>query len=74
MPTGVGWPDVALALITFAREEPFKFFLTMPFAGMVILVGTFLFFRIIVIRPISMNRADYEARRRQHRPEELPLQ
>lgn len=74
MPTAAGWPDVALAIIGFAREEPIKFLCTIPATGIVILVGAFLFLRIVVIRPISMQAAEYERRRHQHRPGELPLQ
>jgi hypothetical protein len=74
MPIGAGWPDVALALISFAREDPIKFFCTVPLTGIVILVGTFLFFGVVVIRPITMLAGQYEQRRRQHRPGELPLE
>jgi hypothetical protein len=37
-------------------------------------VGTFLFFGVVVIRPITMLAGQYEQRRRQHRPGELPLE
>jgi hypothetical protein len=34
----VGWPDVAMALIAFAKTDPVKFLLTVPLTGIVILV------------------------------------
>ncbi len=69
----MGWPDVAIALIQFARQQPFAFLLTVPLTGIVILAGALLFLRIVVIRPISMRGADYQRARRQHREPELPL-
>jgi hypothetical protein len=70
-----GWPDVALALIEFAKADPVRFLLTVPLTGVVILAGAFLFLRIVVIRPIAMSRTTYEHVRRSHRSREpeLPL-
>jgi hypothetical protein len=75
MGTSVEWPDVAMALIDFARADTITFLLTVPLTGIVILTGVFLFLRIVVIRPISMGAADYERIRRSHRDRdgELPL-
>lgn len=76
MGTGVGWPDVAIALIEFAKAQPVLFLLTVPITGMIILVGAFLLLRIVVVRPISISRGTYEGVRRSHRrrnPPELPL-
>jgi hypothetical protein len=66
-----GWPDVALAVLAFAREDPKLFLVTVPITGIVVLAGAFLFLRIIVIKPTSGHWADYQQRRRQHRPPEL---
>jgi hypothetical protein len=74
----IGWPDVALALIEFAKTDTITFLLTVPFTGSVILAGAFLFLRIIVIRPVSMMAGAYNRVRRTHRgsarPPELPLE
>jgi hypothetical protein len=71
----VGWPDVAMALIEFAKADTVKFLLTVPLTGIVILAGAFLFLRIVVIRPISMTKATYDRIRASHRDRdrELPL-
>jgi hypothetical protein len=76
-----GWPEVAVLLIIFARDQPITFLFTVPLTGIVILSGAFLFLRVVVIRPISMMNSAYERRRHTHRePErvrqepELPLQ
>lgn len=76
MGTGVGWPDVAMALIEFAKTQPILFLLTVPTTGIVVLAGAFLLLRIIVIKPISMSRGTYEGARRvrgRRNPPELPL-
>jgi len=73
MGSSVGWPDVAIALIEFAKADTTIFLLTVPFTGIVILVGAFLFLRIVVIRPISIAGAAYDRVRRSHRSPELPL-
>ncbi len=73
MGTGNGWPDVAMALIEFAKTDTIRFLLTVPLTGIVILTGTFLFLRIVVVRPISMAAANYDRVRRSHRDPELPL-
>lgn len=70
----MGWPDVAIALIQFARQQPLTFLLTVPLTGIVILAGALLFLRIVVIRPISIHGAAYRRARQQHREPELPLE
>ena len=61
-----GWPEVAVLLIAFARDQPITFLFTVPLTGIVILSGAFLLLRIVVIRPISMMASEYERRRRVH--------
>ena len=59
MEQGIGWPTVAMALIVFAKTDTVTFLLTVPLTGIVVLVGAFLFLRIVVIRPISMMTNTY---------------
>jgi hypothetical protein len=73
MATGAGWPDVAIALVDFAKTEPVTFLLTVPLTGIVIIAGALVLMRIGVIRPISALSDAYDRRRQQHRDPELPL-
>ncbi len=73
MAMGAGWPDVAIALIEFAKTNPMTFLLTVPLTGIVIIAGALMLRRIGVIRPISALGDAYDRRRQQHRDPELPL-
>jgi len=76
MGTGAGWPDVALALIEFAKAHPILFLLTVPLTRIVILVGTLLLLKIGVFAPLDTLGGAYRRQRRQHQRSddpELPL-
>jgi hypothetical protein len=69
---GATYPDAIIAALTFAREEPWIFLLTVPPTVFGLIIATLLWLRFVATGHIGLQRREYENVRLQHRKPKDP--
>lgn len=61
--SGAGWPDVALAMIDWARSEPLNFLMVVPTFMATVTGAVILFYRSRRVRPLKAQKEQFDGER-----------